>query len=590
MKKSKKVCMIIIISLIILSIIVGGGLFIFLRMKEKIAGVDDWVYNPKKNNTYGSSKSLSSMTTDSISSSASSVISGLSTQSSVSKVPSSVSSSESYLGYTVGGASNVDSFRQNIKNNYLPLTTDITYNGLYSEYYFDQGTVTRKSDEMFYPSYACAVSTDPISKEQEYYLSVGLNSNIKESDFKRKKLNVVIVLDISGSMSSSFNSYYYDKKDKDLETKTKMKIAEECINNLIDKLNEDDRLGVVLFDDNAYLGKELSLISDTNVDAIKKHILEIEPQGGTNFSAGYDKGTKLFDEYLKDKDYQNRIIVITDAMPNTGDISPTGLTGKIEQNAKNEIYTSLIGVGVDFNTKLTEQLSDVRGANYYSVHSSEEFNKTIAEEFDYMVTPLIFDLDLSFKSDSYEIENVYGSDSVNKSTGNIMHINTLFPASSNSDGDVKGGIVVLKLKKKAGSTSNNISLNISYKDTNEIEHSNKENIEFKQTAQDYYDNLGIQKAIVLARYVNTLKSWIIYENSNNQNYVIDENTGILECDFDENFVKDVLGIHERKSTKLSVSENYKETFKKIKAYIEEENKILKDDTLNNEIEILNKLI
>ena len=44
-------------------------------------------------------------------------------------------------------------------------------------------------------------SKDPFSLEDDYYLSVGLNSNIKESDFARKKLNLVVVLDISGSMS-----------------------------------------------------------------------------------------------------------------------------------------------------------------------------------------------------------------------------------------------------------------------------------------------------------------------------------------------------------------------------------------------------
>lgn len=573
MKKLKKSCMIVIIILIIF-MIVGGIILFRIQKKNSIFGTDDWKFNQKESST-----TLAIASSMDSSSSKSSVSSSKST-----------SSSESYLGYTVGGASNVDNFRENIKNNYLPITTDITYNGLYSEYYFDTGDQTKKSNEMFYPSYSCAVSTDPLSKEQEYYLSVGLNSNIKESDFNRQKLNVVIVLDISGSMSSSFRSYYYDKESKKSDNKSKMKIAEECINDLIDKLNPDDRLGVVLFDDDAYLGKELNLISDTNTEAIKNHILEIEPQGGTNFSEGYKEGTNLFKKYLDDKNYQNRIIVITDAMPNSGDITSTGLMGMIKKNAEDKIYTSLIGVGVDFNTELTEKISDVRGANYYSVHSSSEFKKTLADEFDYMVTPLIFDLDLSFKSEDYEIENVYGTDSVNKTTGNIMHINTLFPSSSNSEGEVKGGIVVLKLKKKLESSSNNISLSISYKDSKEQEHSNKEEVQFKQSTNDYYDNTGIQKAIVLARYVNTLKNWIIYENSNNQEFIINENTGIVECDYDKDYIENVLGIHERKSTKLTVCDNYKEIFKVLKTYIENENKTLNDKTLENEIDILDKLI
>lgn len=33
---------------------------------------------------------------------------------------------------------------------------------------------------------------------------------MQASDFRRKKLNLVLALDISGSMGSPFNSYYYD--------------------------------------------------------------------------------------------------------------------------------------------------------------------------------------------------------------------------------------------------------------------------------------------------------------------------------------------------------------------------------------------
>jgi hypothetical protein len=40
---------------------------------------------------------------------------------------------------------------------------------------------------------------------------VGLDSGIKVEDFKRKKLNLIILLDVSGSMSSPFDTYYYDQ-------------------------------------------------------------------------------------------------------------------------------------------------------------------------------------------------------------------------------------------------------------------------------------------------------------------------------------------------------------------------------------------
>lgn len=37
--------------------------------------------------------------------------------------------------------------------------------------------------------------------------AVGLDSGVQASEFRRKPLNLVILLDVSGSMSSPFNQY-----------------------------------------------------------------------------------------------------------------------------------------------------------------------------------------------------------------------------------------------------------------------------------------------------------------------------------------------------------------------------------------------
>ena len=65
---------------------------------------------------------------------------------------------------------------------------------------------------------------------------------------------------------------------------------------------------------------------------------------------------------------------------------------------------------------------------------------------------------------------------------------------------------------------------------------------------------------------------------------------VTDFAYDDEYVKNVLGVNERTSVKLSVSDNYKETFKNLKTYIEQENKELNDKDLNSEIEIINTLI
>ena len=115
-------------------------------------------------------------------------------------------------------------------------------------------------------------------------MTVGLNSNIKENDFKRKKLNLVVVIDISGSMSSIFSSYYYDRFSNDSKNifksdddkKSKMEIANESVNILIDQLKADDRFGIVLFNQEAKIVKQIELVSETDINSTKKLISRIK--------------------------------------------------------------------------------------------------------------------------------------------------------------------------------------------------------------------------------------------------------------------------------------------------------------------------
>ncbi len=595
MKISLKSGVILALIIIILAFVIVSTIVIKLNNRNPLVeqtswkhNIDDWKYDEKQ--AYESSNGFFSGMAKSFT--PSSIIDSTAMDSAV----ASESTNSGTIGFSTGGAKDINNFRENIKNGYFPITTDITYNGLFYDYIFNTGA-KRESKELFSPSYSTAVSKDPISEKNELYMTVGLNSNIKQSDFKRKKLNLVVVLDISGSMSSNFNSYYYDqftetrKKEKsEDDNKSKMQIANEAVNVLLDQLKDDDRFGMVLFDDMAYLGKPISLVGNTDINAIKNHVLEIGARGGTNFEAGYTKATELFGEYLNvnSYEYENRIIVITDAMPNYGKTDDEGLMKYVKENADKGVYTSFVGVGVDFNTELTEAISDVEGANYYSVHNSKEFKDRMGEEFEYMVTPLVFDLQLNLKSEDYEIAKIYGSDTANKENGNIMKVNTLFPSKTTSEGEVKGGIILLKLKKKNEKSSGNLNLSVSYKDRDGKEFSNSEDVVFAEQ-EEHYDNTGIRKAIVLTRYANAIKNWIMYERTGEQRFIIVPAIGIMDFNYSEDEVRVMLGRNERTSVSLKVSDTYKNVFNTIKQYITSENEQIKDENLKQEIEILEKL-
>jgi len=507
------------------------------------------------------------------------------------------SPSSSSIGLAVGGANDIENFRKNIENNYLPLVSDITYEGLFYDYFFDTGKQA-ECEKLFCPSYSYAISKDPFSEKDEYYLSVGLNSGIKESDFQRKKLNLVVVLDVSGSMGSAFDSYYYDQfgnsipfdQQKREHFKTKMQVATEAVAGLIDHLTESDRLGIVLFESNSHIAKPLESMADTDRTELKNHILEIFETGGTYMEAGMRTGTSLFDEIDKvdPAEYENRIIFLTDAMPNIGDTSEDGFLGMIKKNSERSIYTTFIGIGVDFNTELVEQITKVRGANYYSVHSSEEFMERMVDEFEYMVTPLVFDLELSLESDGYEIKQVYGSPESNKATGKIMYVNTLFP-SKVEDEETRGGIVLLKLEKI--SDDGVITLKTSFEDRNGNKDSDEVTVFFSDKESDYFENYGIRKVVLLSRYADLMINWAFDERKG-----FDERIIVSTPSFSEDgiyvpeYIFVELGKWERQSIPLQVSDEYKQVILEFVEYFKSEFNEIKDPDLMQEVKLMEILV
>ncbi len=568
-----------------LILIVNLTLLSAMSKKQDPNAVDDWEYNATsvmKDTTrqmptmYGNIKSSAPMAMT---------------------MPSPVARKS--IGLAVGGAKDSNNFKANIENGYLPKLDSITYEGQFYNHYFDTG-LQGECKELFCPSYSSAKRVNKFSGEEEYFLSVGLNSGIKEGDFKRKKLNLVVVVDISGSMSSKFNSYYYDKignkiENKEQESKSKMTIANESIVAMLSHLKDNDRLGVVLFDHNAYRAKPLREVGKTDKEAIRNHILALKSKGGTNWSAGYKEGVKLFDAISKNSEYENRIIFLTDAMPNRGEMNKGKLFGMAKDASTKGIHTTFIGIGVDFNNDLVEYISKTKGANYFSVHSSKEFAKLLDKEFNYMVTPLVYDLELKLSDSSYIIEAVYGSPQANLSTGDIMRVNTLFP--SHNDGKAtKGGVILVKLKKDVEMPRDkNLTLDITYKDTNGKSYSNSQKVEFKRK-NSYYDNSGIEKAILVSDYVSVMKNWLIDARAAcndkvswvNQQPIEIQKRCMLYPPMHPDFPK--VATWERRSCKLKVSSGYKKLFYLFKKYYIDEMKVLKDDSLKKELNVINLLL
>jgi Ca-activated chloride channel homolog len=168
-----------------------------------------------------------------------------------------------------------------------------------------------------------------------------------------------------------------------------------------------------------------------------------------------------------------------------------------------------------------------------------------------------------------------------------MKINTLF-ASKNDGGKVKGGLVLMKLRKTSSDPDDTLKLKVVYEDRNGHRDGSGETISIERESPEYFDNDGIRKGVLLARYATLLQNWLIDERAHMQyskswNPCINRDTGILVP------AAARLTQWEKQSLALKVSGTYKDIFTDFSRYFNDETDTIGDTTLNQEASILSLL-
>lgn len=488
------------------------------------------------------------------------------------------------LGMATGGAKDVTNFRENIATGYTPQPEAISDEGLFYDYHFETGG-SASTDALFAPRFATAASIHPLTGEREHYLSVGLDSTLSMADFERPQLDIVAVLDVSGSMNSPFDQYYYDehgrRQEIESDATTKMEAATKSLCALTEQLHDEDRLGVVLFNHRAHVAKPLRDVGRTDMPAIRRHIQEIAAGGSTNMEDGFEAALDMLVDEDQPPDVERRVVFMTDMMPNTGATGESQLTQTFADAAVNGVHTTFVGMGLDANADLADALSGIRGANHYFVHSAAEFERRLGEEFDYMVTPLVYNLGLQLKTDDWTIAAVHGSPNAETATGQLLDVGTLFP-SPKQNGEARGGVVLVRLEPignvERSDTVGDVDLVASWTERDGSTHSERVSVSLPDEVPTY-DHTGIRKAIALARYARELRVWAadLHDRA-------ERSTGV-----DDWLLADQRGQHERESVPLVVPDRYTDRFDALRDYLATEMETVADETMQQEVDLLEML-
>lgn len=183
-----------------------------------------------------------------------------------------------------------------------------------------------------------------------HLLRIGIQADeIAEED--RDPVNLIFLLDISGSMSDDLDLVKYSMK------------------HLVDKLSPSDTLGIVV-----YAGAEGVVLEPTPVEnksAILDALDALEAGGATNGEAGIQRAYQLAEEAFRD-DGVNRVIICSDGDMNVG-LTGDALVSLIEEKRDTGIFLTTLGFGMgNYQDEQMEQLADHGNGNYAYIDSPNE--------------------------------------------------------------------------------------------------------------------------------------------------------------------------------------------------------------------------
>ena len=193
----------------------------------------------------------------------------------------------------------------------------------------------------------------PFIESGNYLVRFGVQGySIPEN--QRKPLNLTFVIDTSGSMEES----------------RRLELVKDAVHLLVDQLDEEDRVTIVNFSEDAWLVLEPTSgdEKDTIIDAINS----LYPMNSTNADAGLQLGYR-YAYRMFNPEYTNRLVLCSDGVANQGNTSVDSMLEYVRSYADQGITLTGIGVGMgNYNDVLLEQLADNGDGNYYYVDTKDQ--------------------------------------------------------------------------------------------------------------------------------------------------------------------------------------------------------------------------
>jgi Ca-activated chloride channel family protein len=174
-------------------------------------------------------------------------------------------------------------------------------------------------------------------------------------------MNLAIVLDRSGSMADE----------------GKIEYAKKAVRSLIDQLQEGDYFSFVIYDDVVEVLCQSQRVRDKR--DLRNILDEVYPRGATNLGGGLVAGLEQVERH-RDREFLNRVILLSDGLANRGITDPHDLRRIAQRYRAKSISVTTMGVGLDYNENLMMGLSQSGGGNYYFIESQNSLASIFRKE------------------------------------------------------------------------------------------------------------------------------------------------------------------------------------------------------------------
>lgn len=291
-------------------------------------------------------------------------------------------------GVSAAGAQDFGRFRQILDAGEVPHPDVLDPLGFLAEHKLDYPTPDCGDDVCLHA--LLGVGGNLMTGTNCTLLQIGLNSPLDPREMQRPPLDLVLSIDVSGSMRG-----------------TPLLYVQEGLRFMQSVLRPEDRISIVTYGTEAQVVAE-GLAGDDRA-GIGQAIDALVAFGSTNLYDGLYTALELAAE-ARSPERETRVIFLSDGVGTAGLTHPERLKGLADAYARMGIGITTIGLGTDFDLDTMRAISDTGAGNFYFLEDAEAATEVFTEEALTFLVPVALDVQIElYAGEGYTVRGAYGT-------------------------------------------------------------------------------------------------------------------------------------------------------------------------------------